>query len=166
MLGWRGGLVSLTVVLCALHWLQWRTVERGWHTHCPAALDDLHAPWAALGLVAEESHPVSRAHFAARYVVPEEPVVLRGAVQGRNAAFGRATQRGPLLKRFGHVMLTLSTANTASYDKTVTSLRQVGSAVACVCVFAYCSASPPVRRAPHGAAKREHHWPRHPLSVW
>ena len=51
------------------------------------------------------------------------PVILRGATRSLNARFRHETSPGELVRNWGNATLLLSTANTASYDKTRVSLR-------------------------------------------
>jgi len=62
-------------------------------------------------------------HFMRTFAAANAPVVITG-LRAHRAAFREATTRGRLLDDYGDVKVTLSTANTFSYDKVVKTLRE------------------------------------------
>ena len=97
--------------------------------------------------IAEENvENLSRERFIKEYVIEGKPVVIRGATLGENALFAKVVRKRALVERFGDVVLTLSTANTQSYDKSSSTLREyvtemMGPQDPKVrgCVFGFCS---------------------------
>lgn len=119
----RTALSALTIALLIANCYEW--------THCcweekDTHFGDLEEPRLNVVPVAEEDgFMLSRDRFIDEYVRREIPVKIRHALPPlQNAEFSRTVRKRPLVRFWGDVNLTLSTANTQSYDKVVMTLRE------------------------------------------
>ncbi len=111
---------ALVVALLAAVWAQPWGAQEDWDER--AGLADLEQPVPGIGALEELRADEEERFYRSFWGV--KPCIVRGATRGSNAAFAAATRRGPLLRTHGGATLVLSTANTASYDKRRTALRE------------------------------------------
>jgi hypothetical protein len=89
----------------------WKTVDAGAFQQRPCTVPKIDA------------RDTSLEHFMRTFAASETPVVITGLFAHRSA-FREATTRERMLQDYGDVRVTLSTANTFSYEKVVKSLRE------------------------------------------